>query len=50
MNLPITRPALLSAIHRAWPTTESLVDWPRARVAALVHERFGQEDWNMEFD
>jgi lipoate-protein ligase A len=50
MNLPITRTALLSAIDRAWPTTASLVDWPRDRVAALVRERFGQEGWNSEFE
>jgi lipoate-protein ligase A len=50
MNLPITRPALLSAIDRAWPTTEVLSDWPQDSVAALVRERFCQDRWNLEFE
>lgn len=49
MNLPITRPALLEAIHRAWPTHSELTDWPAARVAQLVAERFGRAEWNLEF-
>jgi lipoate-protein ligase A len=49
MNLPITRPALVGAIDRAWPTQSELAEWPAARVARLIADRFGREKWNLEF-
>ena len=49
MNLPITRPALVEAVDRAWPTQSKLAEWPAARVAGLVADRFGAEKWNLEF-
>ncbi len=49
MNLPLARQTLVDALHRAWPTDSELHDWPAARVAALVADRFGRESWNYEF-
>jgi lipoate-protein ligase A len=49
MNLPITRPALVAAIDRAWPTESELAEWPAPSVAGLVAERFGCKRWNLEF-
>ncbi|MCI0334356.1 MAG: lipoate--protein ligase family protein [Planctomycetes bacterium] len=48
-NLPLARPTLVDALQRAWPTDSALTDWPAARVAALVADRFGRESWNYEF-
>ena len=49
MNLPITRPTLVEAIDRAWPTQSKLAEWPVARVTGLVADRFGRDIWNLEF-
>jgi lipoate-protein ligase A len=48
-NLPLSRAAVLSAVDRAWPTEGPLVDLPRDRCQSLVAERFGREDWNLQF-
>lgn len=48
-NLPLHRDALVDAIDRAWPTTGSLRDWPKDRVAELVTRQFGRDAWNREF-
>jgi lipoate-protein ligase A len=49
-NVPVTRQSLASSVGQAWPASEELVDdWPAARTADLVAERFGRESWNFEF-
>jgi lipoate-protein ligase A len=48
-NLPTTSDQLRQALASAFPTTQQLADWPRARVASLVAERYGQESWNLSF-
>jgi len=48
-NLPLTREALVKSIDHAWPTDSELDEWPGARVAELVAERFGEKKWNYEF-
>jgi lipoate---protein ligase len=48
-NLPLGRDALVEAVAAAWPASGDLADWPRRRVAALVAERFGRDEWNYEF-
>jgi lipoate-protein ligase A len=49
MNLPASQSALIRAVDDAWPTTGELKDWPATRVADLVAERFGRDDWNLHF-
>lgn len=49
MNLPLTRPVIVEAVDRAWPTQGKLTEWPAARVAGLVADRFGCAKWNLEF-
>ena len=50
MSVPATRQQLVGAVTAAWPTSGTLVNWPAKRVAALVAERFSQENWNFEFE
>jgi lipoate-protein ligase A len=49
INLPLTRSALIEAVERAWPSESQALDWPAARVAKLVAQRFSRESWNFEF-
>jgi lipoate---protein ligase len=46
-NLPIARETLAAILTIAWPTVAELADWPRARVAELVDERYSQAEWNL---
>lgn len=48
-NLPLVRSTLVEAVAAAWPTSGTLHNWPRERVAQLVAERFGRDEWNLEF-
>lgn len=48
-NLPTSKESLEQAVLEAWPTSSELAEWPRARVDALVAERFSQSSWNYEF-
>ena len=48
-NVVLTREQLIEALATAWPTTAELRDFPMARVAGLVEERFGRESWNFDF-
>jgi lipoate-protein ligase A len=48
-NLPVTRQALVDAVHRAWPTQEDLAELPAVRIADQIAARFGQRRWNLEF-
>lgn len=45
-NLPTSRETLMSAIAAAWDAGENLEEWPKARVAQLVGERYGRDEWN----
>ncbi len=45
-NFPATREQLRAAIRQAWSVSEVLEDWPAARVARLVAERYSQPSWN----
>jgi lipoate---protein ligase len=49
VNLPVARQTLESALAVAWPTQADLVNWPQARVEALVRERYIQEEWNLGY-
>lgn len=46
-NLSTSRETLVSAIAAAWDASENLSPWPAARVAELVRERYGRDDWNL---
>lgn len=48
-NLPLARETLIEAIDAAWPTKNTLANWPHKRVASLVTERFNRDDWNLKF-
>jgi lipoate-protein ligase A len=48
-NLPIGRASLAAAVATAWPTADELTDWPRARVAELVGERYRKDEWNLAY-
>lgn len=48
-NVPMRRESLVAAVDSAWPTTGPVLEWPTARVAALVAERFGRDRWTYEF-
>jgi lipoate-protein ligase A len=48
-NLPLAKHELKDALRAAWPTWGELADWPRARVANLVDERYGLETWNLAY-
>lgn len=48
-NLPLARQSLVEAVLAAWPTRDELDRWPREWVERLVAERFGRDQWNLEF-
>lgn len=47
-NLPIDADALRRAVITAWNAEPATGDWPRARVAALVAERYSEPGWNLK--
>jgi lipoate-protein ligase A len=49
MNLPLGRADLVGALDRAFPTTDTLIDWPGEIVNKLVNERFSRDEWNLSF-
>jgi lipoate---protein ligase len=49
MNVPLSREQLIESLDAAWPTSSELTDFPISRVASLVANRFGRDDWNFEF-
>jgi len=48
-NLPVGREPLEAALKAAWPSAGELNDWPRARVAELVRERYRRDEWNLAY-
>ncbi len=44
-NLPLGRDIICSLLRRTWSAAERATDWPRARTAALVAEKYGQAAW-----
>jgi lipoate-protein ligase A len=49
-NLPLQREALCDAVAQALGATEARTTWPTERVARLVQERYGRDDWTRRFD
>jgi lipoate-protein ligase A len=49
MNLPLDRAVLIDALDRAFPTIDTVLEWPRKIVDDLVNERFGRDEWNLSF-
>jgi len=45
-NLPAAAADLRESLVSAWQAQTQLVDWPRGKVAELVAEKYGREDWN----
>ena len=45
MNLPADADTLKRLLREEWGANEELVDWPEARVAELVAEKYAREDW-----
>jgi lipoate-protein ligase A len=45
-NLPLSAAAIRRSLASAWQAGEPLGDWPRARTARLVGERYGRPEWN----
>jgi lipoate-protein ligase A len=46
-NLPTDVASLRESLISAWQAREPLVDWPRAKVAELVAEKYSHDDWNL---
>jgi lipoate-protein ligase A len=47
-NLPLAALDMRRAVVAAWHAEPSKRDWPRARVAALVADRYSRPDWNLK--
>ncbi len=45
-NLPAGAAELREALAAAWRAETRMTDWPAARVAELVAEKYAREDWN----
>jgi len=45
-NLPLEAAAIRHALQTAWHAHAPMPDWPRARTAQLVAERYSQPEWN----
>jgi len=48
-NLPLARKMVNESVSTAWPTEGESADWPRARVAELVRERYRLDEWNLAY-
>jgi lipoate-protein ligase A len=46
MNLPATADDLKRRLRVAWGADETTADWPADRVAELVAEKYGRDEWN----
>jgi lipoate-protein ligase A len=46
-NAPIAADALGAALAQAWQADQPLVDLPIERVARLVSEKYGRDEWNL---
>jgi lipoate---protein ligase len=44
-NAPIDCETLKDALRRQWNAQETRSDWPQHRVAELVAQRYGRDDW-----
>jgi len=44
-NLPLPVGELKGRLKAAWDARDSLPHWPRERVATLVEDRYGREEW-----
>ncbi|HEY1064985.1 MAG TPA: lipoate--protein ligase family protein [Pirellulales bacterium] len=44
-NFPASGEAIRQALRAAWAAEEPLADWPVARTAELVAEKYGRDDW-----
>jgi lipoate-protein ligase A len=49
VNLPLAKLDVEQIVGDAWPTDGELTNWPQARVAQLVDERFSQDEWNLDY-
>ena len=45
-NLPLSGEAIRRAVAAIWDARASRSDWPQARVAQLVAEKYGRREWN----
>lgn len=45
-NLPVAPDAIRRALRGAWDADEPYVEWPTARTARLVTEKFSRREWN----
>lgn len=50
VNLPTRRQQLVDAVASAFPKARGLDQVPMSRIEELVAERFGNDDWNYEFE
>lgn len=48
-NLPLSAEAIRQTLCQAWNVATPCPSWPRERVAALVAERYGREEWHRKF-
>jgi lipoate-protein ligase A len=48
-NLPLARRALVESVNQAWPTQSDLAVLPATTLVALVADKFGKRQWNLEF-
>ncbi len=46
-NLPADAARLARALVSAWQAQTRTADWPCARVAQLVADKYGRPDWNL---
>jgi lipoate-protein ligase A len=45
-NLPLSAEAIRRAVASIWDAAEPYPDWPQARTARLVAEKYGRREWN----
>lgn len=48
-NLSLDPAVVKTALKAAWGARALLKDYPQARVAELVHEKYGRTEWNLKY-
>ena len=45
-NLPLSGEAIRRALAAIWDADQTRLEWPQARTAQLVAEKYGRREWN----
>jgi lipoate-protein ligase A len=49
MNLRVPAETVMAALRKAWEAEEPLLKLPSERIATLVNEKYGRDEWNYKF-